>query len=163
MANSKVATSIYNHSVQHFNWGEMSKDEQVLADKPWKSKDNSYITETAGFIPLAVKFKRFLENGLVAQFKEDDFTSSDWRTLYADDPDIDISPDDEFDEVQAKLELREQKRLALLQAKVKELSTVRSAEGEAPKGVATTEAGAATVDNSSPAVAGGNAAPVGSV
>lgn len=158
-----MANLLYKHSIQHFDWGEMSEREQLIADAPWQSEDNSYITETAGFVPLPVKFKRFLENGLVAQFKENDFTSSDWRTLYADDPDLDISPDDEFDEVQVKLELREQKRLALLQARVKELSTVRPAEGGAPKGVATNEAGAAIVENSSPTAAGGNAASVGSV
>lgn len=139
---------LYSHSIQHYDWGEIPEREQLLADAPWQSKANAYITETAGFIPLSVKFKRFIENGLVAQFKESDFTSSDWRTLYRDDPELDISPDDEFDEVQAKLERREQKRLELMQARAAELSTVDPGEGGAPQGVATTTPGVATVDNS---------------
>lgn len=141
--------SIYNHSIQHFDWNELPEREKLIADAPWHSEENAYITETAGFIPLPVKFKRFIENGLVAQFRESDFTSSDWRTLYADDPDLDIFPSDEFDEVQSKLELREQKRLSLLEARAAELSTVRPDVGEAPTGGATTTSGAPTVDNSS--------------
>lgn len=155
--------SLYKHTIQHFDWGEMSKREQLLADAPWQSEDNSYITETAGFVPLAVKFKRFIENGMIARFNENDFTSSDWRTLYADDAELDISPSDEFDEVQTKLALREQKRLAILAAKSSELSTVRPAEGGAPKGVATNEAGAATVDNSSLKASSGEANSAGAV
>lgn len=143
-----MSEKLYKHSIQHFVLGEMSEEEKKAFDEPWKSDSNAYITETAGFIPLSVKFKRFIENGIVSQFKESDFTSSDWRSLYADDPELDIALGDEFDEVEAKIELREQKRLALLEARAAELSKVRPDGGEAPIGGATTTAGAATVDNS---------------
>lgn len=149
MATSKT-NSIYCHNIQHFSYGEMSDSEKKLAESPWNDKENNaYITETAGFVPLVVKFKRFIENGQVAQFQESDFTSSDWRELYATDPDLDISPDDEFDEVQKKLALRNELRQQILARKAKsdeELSTVRQ-EGGAPQGVATTTQ-PATVDNS---------------
>lgn len=142
--------SIYCHKIQHFSYGEMSESEKKLAESPWKDKEkNAYITETAGFVPLVVKFKRFIENGQIAQFRESDFTSSDWRELYATDPDLDISPSDEFDEVQEKLALREELRQQILARKAKsdeELSTVRRGGG-APQGVATTTK-TATVDNS---------------
>lgn len=150
-----MSKSLYKHSIQHFVFNELPEDVIKAIVAPWKSKSNDYITETAGFIPLVVKFKRFLENGIVAQFKESDFTSSDWRSLYQDDPDLDISPNDEFDEIQAKLELREEKRLAMLKARADELSTVRSDGGGAPSGGATTKSEAATVDNSKVAVSDG--------
>ena len=143
-----MSKTLYNHSIQHFVLEEIPEEVRKAIDEPWKSDRNAYITETAGFIPLAVKFKRFIENGIVAQFKESDFTSSDWRSLYADDPEMDIAPSDEFDEIQAKLELREQKRLSLLESRSAELSTVRPGGGEAPTGGATTTPGTATVDNS---------------
>lgn len=149
MATSKT-NSLYCHKIQHFSYGEMSASEKELAESPFNDKDNNaYITETAGFVPLVVKFKRFIENGQVAQFHESDFTSSDWRELYATNPELDISPDDEFDEVQEKLSLREELRQQILARKAKsdeELSTVRQGGG-APQGVATTTQ-AATVDNS---------------
>lgn len=161
MSTSK--SSLYCHKIQHFSYGEMSDSEKKLIESPWDDKENNaYITETAGFVPLVVKFKRFIENGQIAQFKESDFTSSDWRELYATDPELDISPNDEFDEVQQKLLLREQLRQRILSRKAdagEELSTVRQAGG-APQGVATT-AQAATVDNSV-TVPGGAAAAAGS-
>lgn len=145
-----TSKSIYCHKIEYFSYGEMSDHEKRLAESPWNDSEyNSYITETAGFVPLVVKFKKFIENGQIAQFRESDFTSSDWRELYATDPELDISPDDEFDEVQEKLALREKLRQDILARKAKseeELSTVRQGGG-APKGVATTTQ-PATVDNS---------------
>lgn len=66
------------------------------------SENNDVIVETAGFVPLEVKFKRFEQNGLIAQFNESEFTSSDLRDIYLT-PDFEISPEDDFEEVQEKL------------------------------------------------------------
>lgn len=147
---SVKTNSIYCHKIQHFSLGEISDADKKAIVKPFDDDSlNAYITETAGFVPLKVKFKRFIENGIVAQFKESDFTSSDWLTLYQTNPEMDISPDDEFDDVQEKLALREHLRQEILARKAKseeELSTVRQGGG-APQGVATTTP-PATVDNS---------------
>lgn len=68
---------------------------------------NKYKTETAGFVPLEVKFKRFEEDGLVAQFNSSDFTSTDYRDIYLN-PDFEITPEDDYEDIQEKLQLREQ-------------------------------------------------------
>lgn len=66
---------------------------------------NNYITETAGFIPLEVKLKQFEQNGLIAQFQVGDFTSSDYRDIYLN-PDFAISPEDDLEDIQEKIEAR---------------------------------------------------------
>lgn len=65
-------------------------------------KENKYICETAGFVPLEVKLKQFEQNGLIAQFQMADFDSHDMRELYLN-PDFDITPEDDFEDVQEKL------------------------------------------------------------
>lgn len=84
---------------------EFLDDKQVKALAADLSEHNDYITETAGFIPLEVKFKQFEQNGLVAQFKVGDFTSNDYRDLYLN-PDFEITPEDDFEDVQEKLSAR---------------------------------------------------------
>lgn len=63
------------------------------------SKDNEYITETAGFVPLEVKLRRFEENGQIMQFSQSEFTSSDLRELYLS-PEFEITPDMDYEEIQ---------------------------------------------------------------
>ena len=70
-------------------------------------QDNLDITETAGFIPLSVKFKKFQEQGILLQFQQSEFTSSDIRELY-NTPDFEIYPDDDFEDIQEKLFNRQQ-------------------------------------------------------
>lgn len=65
-------------------------------------ENNEYITETAGFIPLEVKLKQFETNGLVAHFLTSDFDSNDYRDIYLN-PDFNISPEDDFEDIQEKL------------------------------------------------------------
>lgn len=62
---------------------------------------NEYICETAGFIPLEVKFKRFEQAGIRAQISASDYTSSDYRDMYLN-PDYQVYPDDEIEEVEEK-------------------------------------------------------------
>lgn len=69
------------------------------------SKDNEYITETAGFIPLEVKLKQFEQNGLIAQFSVQDFDSHDYRDIYLN-PDFNPTPEDDFEDIQEKLAAR---------------------------------------------------------
>lgn len=69
------------------------------------SKDNEYITETAGFVPLEVKMRQFEQNGIVAQFQVSDFDSNDYRDIYLN-PDFNICPEDDFEDIQEKLAAR---------------------------------------------------------
>lgn len=78
---------------------ELETIQPVFADI---SENNEVIVEDAGFIPLDVKFKRFEQAGIAMQFQTSEFTSNDMRNLYAN-PDFEIYPDDEFEEVQEKL------------------------------------------------------------
>lgn len=77
----------------------LSQKEIVYADL---SKDNELIVETAGFVPLEVKLKRFEQNGMIAQFNASEFTSSDLREMYLN-PEFDITPEDDIEEVEEKL------------------------------------------------------------
>lgn len=36
-------------------------------------KDNDYLVETAGFIPLSVRFKQFTENGIVSRLRAEQY------------------------------------------------------------------------------------------
>lgn len=66
------------------------------------SQENDYICETAGFVPLEVKFKRFELAGQAAVLNASEFTSQDIRDLYLN-PDFDIYPDDDLDEIETKM------------------------------------------------------------
>lgn len=62
-------------------------------------KHNEYICETAGFVPLEVKFKRFEQAGIRARISSSDYTSSDYRDMYLN-PDYQVYPDDEIEDVE---------------------------------------------------------------
>ena len=36
-------------------------------------KDNDYLVETAGFVPLSVRFKQFTENGIVSRLRSEQY------------------------------------------------------------------------------------------
>ena len=67
---------------------------------------NEYITETAGFVPLDVKLRRFQENGQIMQFSSSEFTSSDYRQMYLS-PDFEITPEMELEEIE-EIQLKRQ-------------------------------------------------------
>lgn len=69
-----------------------------------KPEENPYICETAGFIPLEVKFKRFELAGQVAKINASEFTSQDYRDMYMC-PDFEIYPDDDPEEIFEKAQL----------------------------------------------------------
>lgn len=95
-------------------------------------EDNSYITETAGFVPLEVKFKRFEQAGQVMQFSVSEFTSSDLRSIYLN-PDFDITPEDDYEEIQEKLIARNEYILQLQKLKAKSAGNDVMAGTEEPK------------------------------
>lgn len=93
---------------------ELMTEKQVAALGADLSKNNEYITETAGFVPLDVKLRRFQEAGQLMQFHNAEFTSADMREAYFS-PDFEINPEDDFEEIQEKLQAR-QKFLAEIKA-----------------------------------------------
>ena len=97
-------------------------------------ENNSYITETAGFVPLEVKLKQFEENGIQMQFNTKEFTSSDYRDIYLS-PDFEITPEDDYEDIQEKLKLRNE-FIAELQKKKAQSDGV-----EKPAAPVTTEGG----------------------
>lgn len=74
------------------------------------------LVETAGFVPLEVRMRQMEQAGYVAQFQASDFTSSDMRAIWLN-PDFEILPGDDLEEVERKTQLREQFRQELLAKK----------------------------------------------
>lgn len=85
----------------------------------WKEpKDwNKEIVETAGFVPLEVRFQKLQENGIRLQLRASEFDSVDMQKLYLDDQ-YRIEPDDELEDIEVKLAAR--------QAYINELQKERS-------------------------------------
>lgn len=76
------------------------------------------IVETAGFVPLAVRFKQMEQAGYRARFSENEFTSRDISDMYLNHPEFDITSEDDFEEAQEKIMLRQQ-YIKFVQEKVK--------------------------------------------
>lgn len=77
------------------NWNKLERE------SGWKAVNNPVIVETAGFVPLEVRFKRFEENGIRAQLNASEFTSSDLRDIFLH-PDFAINQYDELEDIEAK-------------------------------------------------------------
>lgn len=90
---------------------------------------NPEIVETAGFIPLEVKFKQFEQNGLQAQFNTSEFSSQDYRDMYLG-PNTEILPTDDLEEIQEKLLLQEEVRKHILKSKLSDSDAERSDKEE---------------------------------
>ena len=67
---------------------------------------NEDIVETAGFIPLEVRFKQMEQAGYRAQFFESEFSSKDVSDMYLNHPEFDLTPEDDIEEAMEKMELR---------------------------------------------------------
>lgn len=65
------------------------------------------IVETAGFIPLEVRFKQMEQAGIRAQFFESEFGSKDFTDMYLNHPEFDLTPEDDIEEAMEKIELRQ--------------------------------------------------------
>lgn len=64
------------------------------------------LVDTKGFVPLEVKFKQLEEAGIKAQFNMAELDSSQIRQVFLN-PDFEVTPDDDFEEIQDKLYQRE--------------------------------------------------------
>lgn len=88
-------------------------------------EENNVIVETAGFVPLEVKLKRFEQNGMLMQFNESEFTSSDLRTIYLK-PDFEITPEDDMEEVMEKIKARNEFIISYKKLKTSDLRETKS-------------------------------------
>lgn len=64
------------------------------------------VTETAGFEPLEVRFKKMEQAGFRAQFFESDFDSADLREIYLHHPEFTLQEGDEIEDVIEKDAMR---------------------------------------------------------
>lgn len=102
---------------ESFKFDDSLNSEWITKDgKP--AEGNEYIVETAGFVPLSVKFKQFEQNGYIAKFNVDDFDSSDYSKLYADD--VLIGPDDDEFDIADKIALFKERKMQILKSKLAE-------------------------------------------
>lgn len=83
-------------------------DSRKPIDYPKIEGWNEVIVETAGFIPLAVRFKQMEQAGYRARFNESEFSSRDISDMYLSHAEFDIQPDDDLEDVIEKTELRRQ-------------------------------------------------------
>lgn len=93
-------------------------------------EENERIVETAGFVPLEVKFKQFEQNGIRAQLVASDFDSSDMRQIYFGENNI-IYPDDDIETVNEKLLRQELTRQQILKNKTSAATPPEVAKAEA--------------------------------
>lgn len=114
-------------------------DKQIEAFKVKNLINNEYICETAGFVPLEVKFKRFEQAGIRQQLHAADYTSSDYRDMYLN-PDYQVYPEDEIEDVEEKFRalqahINEVKKSAIAReaAKAEKLSSAASAAEDKTK------------------------------
>lgn len=90
-------------NVRKFHNDYPVKNEEDLSKVPgWKEQ----LVDTKGFVPLEVKFKQLEEAGLQAQFNVSDLDSSQIRQVFLN-PDFEITPDDDLEDIQEKLYQRE--------------------------------------------------------
>lgn len=102
------------------------------------SKNNEYITETAGFVPLEIKLRRFQENGQVMQFSTSEFTSSDLRELYLS-PDLEITPDMDYEEIMEVQNKRREFVQELIKRKAENKAAAENSAAAAAAGSQTEE------------------------
>lgn len=106
--------------MKKYNLEVMTADEVRKLSANLPKDKNKVIVETAGFVPLEVKFKQFEQNGIINQLHNSDFTSSDYRDMYLHE-DFDITPEDDLEEAHEKLQ-----KLQEFRSKLQEQITVRN-------------------------------------
>lgn len=94
--------------VKNYRLAEKSLPEKIILPKiDYGEKWEEDIVETAGFIPLEVRFKQMEQAGFRAQFFESEFSSKDVRDMYLNHPEFDITAEDDLEEAMEKIQLRQ--------------------------------------------------------
>lgn len=81
---------------------------------PWKET----LVETAGFVPLEVRFKQMEQNGLIAQFQLGELSPEDLRQIYLSE-EFEVKPDDELEEALEKVARRNELQRLLIEERKK--------------------------------------------
>lgn len=105
-------------------------DSEILENQAQFTKDkelNPVVVETAGYVPLDVRFKQMEQAGIRAQFFASEFTSDELRNVYFGE-NTEIYPGDDLEEIQEKLMLQEQIKAQILQSKEIQNSDVSGTE-----------------------------------
>lgn len=93
-------------------------------------KDNDYIVETAGFVPLSVRFKQFTENGIVSRLRAEQYDTdlpiSELEKAFQM-AEFDILDDDDIFIATEKINAR-RKYIAEMKKSYSELSAKKEAE-----------------------------------
>lgn len=92
---------------------------------------NEDIVETAGFVPLAVKFKQMEQAGIQAKFLSSEFNSRDVSDMYLNHPELDLTGEEDYEEAMEKIQAR-----AAYIKQVKEAVKARNAEAQREVGAA---------------------------
>lgn len=102
-ANQKSSQPETKKNVRKFKNDYPVNKEKKLSEVPgW----NEVLVDTKGFVPLDVKFKQLEEAGIKAEFNMAELDSSQIRQVFLN-PDFEITPDDDLEEIQEKLYQRE--------------------------------------------------------
>lgn len=100
-------------------------DEFDVDSVGWSPNENPLIVETAGFVPLEVKFKQLERNGLLRKISEENsYTPDELRQLYLD-PNLTIN---EYDDIETVME--KQMRFELLKQSLLEKDVSESEKKE---------------------------------
>ncbi len=93
-------------------------------------KDNDYLVETAGFVPLSVRFKQFSENGIVSRLRAEQYDTdlpiSELERAFKLS-EFDITDDDDIFTATEKLNARKN-YIAKLKKSYSDLSAEKEAE-----------------------------------
>lgn len=83
---------------------KFSKDDVIKRSSVIPEEENKVIVETAGFVPLDVRFKQMEQNGILARLNAEEFSLSieDLRQLYFGE-NTEINQYDELEDIQEKL------------------------------------------------------------
>lgn len=100
----------------------------LLGEKKVPLNKDEVLVETAGFVPLDVRMKQMEQQGYIAQYQASDFTSDDLRAIWLD-PELEILPGDDLEEIQEKSLRREMLRQEILSKKNPNLN-VKTSDNE---------------------------------
>ena len=93
-------------------------------------KDNDYLVETAGFVPLSVRFKQFTENGIVSRLRAEQYDTdlpiSELENAFQMS-EFDINDDDDIFTATEKINARKN-YIAELKKSYSDLSAQKKAE-----------------------------------
>lgn len=142
--------------LKHFSAGVFDEKQikKLFTAKPEitykKIFDNKKLVDTAGFVPLDVRIKKFLLAGEQYKLSAEMFDSDDWRYMFNNINDTALEVGDEVEEIQSKMQvvLARQHELLVKKGLIKTDEPDTHDKGEGAKSVAKSDADAGSVTGS---------------